>query len=62
MYKTFGSVVHEAELETLLVFKGLGQRQAQRVWGQYSLPTLLELTEDALPRREENQKQLSILF
>lgn len=58
-YKTFGSVVHEAELETLLVFKGLGQRVTQRVWGQHSLSTLLELTEDTLQGPEGNQEQLN---
>lgn len=30
-YKTFSCVIHEAELETLLVFKSLGQCMAQRV-------------------------------
>lgn len=61
-YKTFGSVVHEAELETLLVFKGLGQRVTQRVWGQHSLSTLLELTEDTLQGPEGNQEQLNIIL
>lgn len=55
-YETLGGVVHQAELETLLIFKGLGQGVSQAVGGQHALPALLELAEDALEKHNTQRK------
>ncbi len=50
-YKALCGIIHEAQLEALLVLKGLCQGVTQVVGGQGSLPTVLELGENALKRR-----------
>ncbi len=50
-YKALGGIVHEAQLEALLVLKGLCQGVTQVVRGQGALPTVLELGENALKWR-----------
>lgn len=50
-YKALCGIVHEAQLEALLVLKGLCQGVTQVVRGQGALPTVLELGENALKRR-----------
>lgn len=50
-YKALCGVVHEAQLEALLVLKGLCQGVTQVVGGQGALPTVLELGENALKTR-----------
>jgi hypothetical protein len=47
-YEALGRVVHEAELEALLVEKGLGQRPAEGVRGQSRLLAELQLSEQLL--------------
>lgn len=49
-YKALCGIVHEAQLEALLVLKGLCQGMTQVVRGQGSLPTVLELGENTLKR------------
>jgi len=50
-YKALSSIIHEAQLEALLVLKGLCQGVTQVVRGQGTLPTVLELGENALKKR-----------
>lgn len=50
-YKALCGIIHEAQLEALLVLKGLCQGVTQIVRGQGALPTVLELGENALKRR-----------
>lgn len=50
-YKALCGIVHEAQLEALLVLKGLCQGVTQVVRGQGSLPTVLELGENTLKKR-----------
>lgn len=50
-YKALCGIVHEAQLEALLVLKGLCQGVTQVVRGQGALPTVLELGENTLKRR-----------
>lgn len=50
-YKALCGIIHEAQLEALLVLKGLCQGVTQVVRGQGALPTLLELGENALKTR-----------
>ncbi len=50
-YKALCGIVHEAQLEALLVLKGLCQGVTQVVRGQGALPTVLELGENALKWR-----------
>ena len=50
-YKALCGIIHEAQLEALLVLKGLCQGVTQVVRGQGSLPTVLELGENALKKR-----------
>lgn len=47
-YEALGSVVHEAQLEALLVAEALGQRVPHVVRGQGLLPAVLELREHGL--------------
>lgn len=52
-YETLGRVVHDAQLEALLVLEGFGQSAAQSVRWEHLLTAELELGEDALkPQRE----------
>lgn len=50
-YKALCGIIHEAQLEALLVLKGLCQGVTQVVRGQGALPTVLELGENTLKRR-----------
>lgn len=50
-YKALCGIIHEAQLEALLVLKGLRQGVTQVVRGQGSLPTVLELGENTLKKR-----------
>lgn len=50
-YKALCGIIHEAQLEALLVLKGLCQGVTQVVRGQGTLPTVLELGENALKKR-----------
>lgn len=50
-YKAFGSVVHQAQLEALLVLESFRQSVAEAVGGKHALPALLELAENALEER-----------
>lgn len=52
-YKALRGIIHEAQLEALLVLKGLCQGVTQVVRGQGALPTVLELGENALERRRK---------
>lgn len=68
-HKAFCSVVHDAQLETLLVLEGLCQSAAEGVWRQHSLTAELELGEDALHKDKNTQtkdfaepKTLCIMF
>lgn len=47
-YKALGSVVHNAQLEALLILEGLSQSTAQGIRGQHLLTAVLELGKDAL--------------
>lgn len=51
-YKALCGVVHVAQLEALLVLKGLCQGDAQFIRRQGALPTALELEENSLERRQ----------
>lgn len=52
-YKTLSRVVHDAQLEALLVLEGFGQSAAQSVRREHLFTAELELGEDALkPQRE----------
>lgn len=52
-YKTLGGIIHEAQLEALLVLKGLCQGVTQVVGGQGSFATVLELGKNTLKRKRE---------
>lgn len=47
-YKTFGSIIHQAKLEALLIFEGFSKGVTQAVGGEHTLPTLLKLAEYTL--------------
>lgn len=47
-YETLGRVVHDAQLEALLVLEGFGQSAAQSVRWEHLLTAELELGKDAL--------------
>lgn len=47
-HKAFRGIVHEAQLEAVLVLKGLRQGVTQVVGGQGALPTVLELGKNTL--------------
>lgn len=52
-YETLSRVVHDAQLEALLVLEGFGQSAAQSVRWEHLLTAELELGKDALkPQRE----------
>lgn len=51
-YEALGRVVHEAQLEALLVPEALGQREPDVVGREGLLPTVLELGEDGLRSKE----------
>lgn len=51
-YEALCGVVHEAQLEAVLVLKGLCQGDAQFIRRQGALPTALELEENSLERRQ----------
>lgn len=55
-YKALGGVIHQAELETLLIFKSFGQGVSQAVGGQHALPALLELAEYTLEKHNKQRK------
>lgn len=59
-YETLCSIIHEAELEALLIFKGLGQSMTQGVWWQSPFSTLLELTENALQKEKEAKHVINL--
>lgn len=56
-HKALGGVVHDAQLEALLVLEGLGQGAPQGVRGQHLLTAVLELGEDALEKEEEKVRE-----
>lgn len=47
-YEALGRVVHDPQLEALLILEGLGQGAAQGIGGQDFLAAVLELRKDAL--------------
>lgn len=51
-YKALSSIVHQAQLKTLLILKGFSQGVTQAVRGQYTLPTLLKLAEYTLKKKQ----------
>ena len=53
-YEALGRVVHDAELEALLVLEGLGQGAAQGVRRQHLLTAELELSKDALGTQQKH--------
>lgn len=53
-YKALSSIVHQAQLKTLLILKGFSQGVTQAVRGQYTLPTLLKLAEYTLKKKTIN--------
>lgn len=55
-YKAFRGIVHEAQLEAMLVLKGLRQGMTQVVGGQGALPTVLELGKNTLKGGEESSR------
>lgn len=61
-YEALGSVIHQAELEALLIFKSFGQSVTQAVGGQHALPALLELAEYALEKHDKQNKTKRIGF
>lgn len=52
-YETFGGVVHETELEPLLIEERLGQRPSQRVGRQGRLVAVLQLGKQFLQSDEK---------
>lgn len=52
-HKAFGGIVHEAQLEAMLVLKGLRQGVTQVVGGQGALPAVLELGKNTLKGGDE---------
>lgn len=52
-YEALGGVIHQAELETLLIFKSFRQGVSQAVGGKHALPALLELAEDTLEKQTQ---------
>lgn len=58
-YKALCSIIHVAQLEAVLVLKGLRQGVTQVVRGQGSLPAVLELGENALKTRTTTCFQMS---
>lgn len=54
-YEALGGVVHDAQLEALLVLEALGQRAAQRVGRQNLLTAELELGKNVL---EESRQRV----
>lgn len=55
-YKAFSSVIHQAELEALLILKSFSQGVSQAVRGKYALPALLKLAEYALEKKTKQTK------
>lgn len=55
-YKALGGVIHQAELESLLIFKSFSQGVSQAVGGQHALPALLELAEYTLEKHNKQKK------
>jgi len=53
-HKTFSSIVHDAQLETLLILKRLGQSSAQGIRRQHLLTATLKLVEDTLGRKQKD--------
>lgn len=51
-YEALCGIIHEAQLEALLVLKGFCQGDAQFIRRQGTLPTALELGENTLKRRQ----------
>ena len=47
-YEALGSIVHQAQLEALLVLEGFSQSVPQAVGGKHALPALLKLAEYTL--------------
>lgn len=47
-YKALGGVVHQAQLEALLVLKGFSEGVSQAVRGEDALSALLKLAENTL--------------
>lgn len=56
-YKAFGSVVHQAQLEPLLVFEGFCQSVTEAVGGKHALSALLKLAEYTLKNSINNRIQ-----
>lgn len=54
-YKAFSSIIHQAELEALLIFKSFSQGVSQAVRRKYTLPALLKLAEYALEKRKQTK-------
>lgn len=54
-YKTLRGIIHEAQLEALLVLKGLCQGVTQVVGGQGSFSTVLELGKNTLKRKKRTR-------
>lgn len=53
-YKAFGSVVHQAQLESLLVLEGFCQSVPEAVGGKHALSALLKLAEYTLKKSTNN--------
>lgn len=63
-YETLSRVVHDAQLEALLVLEGFGQSAAQSIRWENLLAAELELGEDALKPQKETaaQSKMEILM
>lgn len=52
--EAFGGIVHEAELEPLLIAEGLRQGTAQGIGGQSGFMAVLQLRKKFLKQREKD--------
>lgn len=61
-HKAFGSVVHQAQLEALLVLESFSQSVSEAVGGKHALPALLKLAENTLGEKKEETAITNWIF
>lgn len=59
-HKTFSSIIHDAQLEALLILKGLCKSSAQGIRRQYLLTATLKLVEDTLVRKKKKIVEVTV--
>lgn len=54
-HKALSSIIHQAKLEALLIFKGFSEGISQAVRGEDTLSALLKLAENALTKKNKTK-------